>query len=365
MFDPDRIGRKKNEQIVRAVAGIERLKMQFALPYSALLKEVNFSYASFMRWKSRIASGMLPVEAPGAKKIEPFDISQLSRQIESLRHGKKRTHGTGTLHRAYRSSLSRRELNAMVGAVRKNCNRHRVAAQSRVIWHRPDLAWALDGSEYNGGYRCKLHVQNLQDLCSRYKFPPLATRYLPCGEEVAGHLDHHFSRFGPPLFFKRDNGGNLNHLSINQLLDQAMVIPINSPVNLAPYNGAIEHSQGELKGYLRKWKDKAGSLEELFLLAETAAHDLNHKPRRSLGGNNACRSYFAKDRIRYSKRKRKAVYQWIKDLAMDLSEAAAKNTITPVAWRLAAKKWLVDNKMITIVKAGKVLPYSSSDLCHN
>jgi len=50
---------------------------------------------------------------------------------------------------------------------------------------------------------------------------------------------------------------------------------------------------------------------------------------------------------------------------MDLSEAAGKDTITPLAWRLAAKKWLVENKMITIVKAGKVLPYCSSNLCHN
>lgn len=88
-----------------------------------------------------------------------------------------------------------------------------------------------------------MQVQNIQDLCSRYKLPPLTTRYLPCGEEVSGHLDRHFTRFGPPLFIKRDNGGNLNHLGVNQLLEEAMVIPINSPVESAPYNGCSRLGQ--------------------------------------------------------------------------------------------------------------------------
>ena len=40
------------------------------------------------------------------------------------------------------------------------------------------------------------------------------------------------------------------------------------------------------------------------LLAESAAHDLNHQPRRCLGGGTACRAYFGGARIRYSRRKR-------------------------------------------------------------
>ena len=89
----------------------------------------------------------------------------------------------------------------------------------------------------------KLYLHNLSDLCSRYKFHPLASAALPGGEEVTGHLSHLFSKFGAPLFCKRDNGGNLNHLSVNEVLAQAYVIPINSPPCTAPYNGAIEHTQ--------------------------------------------------------------------------------------------------------------------------
>ena len=106
-----------------------------------------------------------------------------------------------------------------------------------------------------------LHLHNLTDLHSRYRLPPLASDCLPCGEEVAGHLQYLFDRFEPPLFCKRDNGGNLNHLAVNQVLEEALVIPINSPPHRAPYNGAIEHTQGEFKSYLDRWSWKAGTVD--------------------------------------------------------------------------------------------------------
>lgn len=351
---------------MQAITRIEKLKMEFALPYSTLLEEVNFSYATFMRWKRCMENGQKPIKTPGPKKIEPFDLKELRHRIESLDHGKKRSRGTVALQNTYKASLSRRELNAMVERVRRDRNRNCSSAMSRVVWHRPDLVWALDGIEYDAGFVVsKLHVQNLQDLCSQYKFPALTTGHLPCGEEVAGHLDRHFTGFGLPLFLKRDNGGNLNHLSVNRLLEDAMVIPINSPVGKAPYNGAIEHTQGEIKMYLSRWIEKANTVEEFALLADTAAHDLNHKERRALNGKTACQSYFNVNRVRYSKRQRKGVYLWIRDLAIDISLKAGKNAISSLAWRIAAKKWLVENKLITIINDGKVLPYFSSNLCHN
>jgi len=53
-------------------------------------------------------------------------------------------------------------------------------------------------------------------------------------------------------------------------------IPINSPLNTAQYNGAIEHTQGEFKDYLRRWEWKANTIDEYALLSGTAAHELNH-----------------------------------------------------------------------------------------
>ena len=171
------------------------------------------------------------------------------------------------------------------------------------------------------------------DVCSRYKFTPLTSAHTPLGEHIAGHLDEQFTRYGPPLSIKRDNGGNLNHHAVNQLLEDAMVVPINSPVMTAAYNGAVERAQGELKRHLN-CRYKAKTTGEFALLAESATHDLNHKPRRGLGGNIACRVYFGNNRMRYPKRQRKSIYDWIYDLAAEISTRAGKKKITPVAWRV-------------------------------
>lgn len=366
MCDPDRIGRKKNEQITRMVARMERLKCSFGISLGALAADAGISYGCLMRWRRRIGSGKPPLQAPGPKKIRPINLQELHQDIGDLHHGRRRSRGTGSLHRAHANSLSRREIDALIRDARKRGNRKLAKTGQHVIWHAPNLTWALDGSQYRSRVVAgKLHLQNLQDLCSRYKFPPLTTDYPPCGEEVSGYLAHQFGQFGAPLFCKRDNGGNLNHLAVNALFEEAYVIPINSPVSTPPYNGAIEHAQGELKGYLRTWQSKAGTMASLGLLAETAAHDLNHKSRRVLCGRNACQVYFGKNALRYTKRKRKTIYRWIRDLAAEISIRTGKAKISSTAWRVAAKTWLQKNNLITIVKAGDVLPYFPNILCHN
>jgi hypothetical protein len=351
---------------MQAVAQIEKAKAQYAIPYIRMVRPAGLKYASFMRWKRRIAAGDPPLQTPGPKKIEPLDLADLTGKIEKLSHGRKRTRDTGRLHESYKDVISRRELNAMIISVRRDHNRNRAAAMNRVIWHRPDVGWALDGTVYKAGFAAdNQHVQTLQDLCSCYKFPALTSGQVPCGEEIAGHLDRHFGRFGPPLFLKRDNAGNLNHPTVNQVLEEAMVIPINSPVYKAAYNGAVEHAQGEVKAYLRIWDFKATSAGEFALLTEAACHDLNHHPRRCMGNRSSCRVYFGKRRVRYSRRQRRAVYDWIRDLAVDISQRAGLNEISLLAWRVAAKIWLEKNRLITILKPGKVLPNSSLNFCHN
>ena len=356
---------KKNEQIMMAVASIQQIKACSGIAYSRLLPQAGIGYGQFMRWKRRIGAGQRPLKPPGPKKIAPFDFDELTEKIGRLRHSTKRTRGTGELYGSYKGAVSRREFNEMVIAVRRDHQQARAAALSRVIWRRPDVVWAIDGTEYRAEFADeKLHIQNLQDLCSVYKFTPLTTGYMPCGEEVAGHLDCQFTRYGPPLFIKRDNGGNLNHAAVNEVLEEKMVIPINSPVNTAPYNGAVEHAQGEVKRHLRTWRHKARTTDEFILLTETTAHDLNHKPRRSLGGRTACRVYFGSNRIRYAKRKRRSVYDWIRGLAIDISKRTGHDEITRLAWRVAAKIWLKKNDLITVLKPGEVLPYFCSNLCH-
>ncbi len=205
------------------VAAMEKLKASFGVGYVALAAEAGVGYRRLMRWRRRIGKGEPPLKVPGPKKIVPFDLRQLHQDIDRLHHGRKRSHGSTALHRAHSNSLSRREIDALVRMARKHHNGHRAAVCHRVRWHVPNLAWALDGSEYRSRFVTgKLHMQNLQDLCSRYKFVPLATDYPPCGEEVSGYLADQFNRFAPLLFCKRDNGGNLNHLAVDALFEEAL-----------------------------------------------------------------------------------------------------------------------------------------------
>ena len=81
-------------------------------------------------------------------------------------------------------------------------------------------------------------------------------------------------------FFKRDNAKNFNCRSVDMLLENRMVIPLNSPYYFAPYNGSIEHAQGELKSYLVG--KKMESLQGLMLQVKMGIHHLNHKIRRKV-----------------------------------------------------------------------------------
>ena len=95
-----------------------------------------------------------------------------------------------------------------------------------------------------------------------------------------------FRRFGAPLFYKRDNGGNLNRTAVNDVLAEYGVIPLNSPAYYAPYNGAIERGQREIKQGLRdKQSDWASRTDiDLESLVQNVAHDANHQHRRNLDG---------------------------------------------------------------------------------
>jgi hypothetical protein len=53
---------------------------------------------------------------------------------------------------------------------------------------------------------------------------------------------------------------------------------MNSPCHAASCDLAIEHSQGELKPWLRKWKRYAESERDFDLQVENAAHALTYGP---------------------------------------------------------------------------------------
>jgi len=300
---------------------------------------------------------MVLVKRPGPRKVESFDPSVLEGEIRLLGHGVKRSAGATKLYGRYQGSISRRELSQMVGQVRHDLWVGQRKNLRQIEWLMPGVVWAMDATEYDHGE--KIHLHNMQDLGSRYKFLPMAGGY-PVGEEIAGHLADKCFRFGPPLFLKRDNEGNMNHLAVNEVLSDFFVLPLNSPTYYAPYNGAIEESQGELKKCLR---DKLGlalscSREQIEPYAEAAVHELNHRIRGCLGGKTSCQGFFYSDKPTFTNRERRDIYDRLMERVERILARMNQygQTEKESAWRVAVEFWLQSKGFIKVHINRKVSP---------
>lgn len=339
------------------LAVIDQIREKTAMPYRAIANAVQLPYPSLVRWRVRRKTDAPLVRQPGPPKVKPPDFRRLTQDIAELSHGQTRTQGTGALYATYRSSVSRRELQSMIEAARHDQNTLHRQNLRRIHWNVPNVAWSMDPCEYSerDAAGAKVYLNHMQDLASRYKFSPM-TGDVPCGEEIAGYLAATFDRFGPPLFLKRDNGGNLNHAAVNDVLADYFVIPVNSPAHYPPYNGAIEEAQTELKNGLaaKLSHQSCCPREHMDVYAATVEHDLNHQPRQCLNGSNACYMYFTGKRT-FTKWERRDAYAWMTSVQNDI--LCSKGGVQPqAAWRIAVEAWLRMKGFITVTINGKVLP---------
>ena len=340
---------------------IEGIKKSTGMPDAIICRAMRIPESTLGRWRRRKKENHPFLNRPGPKKVKPFDPSALDAEIRLLSHGVKRSGGATKLYGHYQGSISRRELSRMVGQVRQD----RVADHRRnlrqVDWLMPGVVWAMDVTEYDLGMAGKMHLHNTQDLGSRYKFPPLAGEY-PVGEEIAGYLSEKFCRFGPPLFLKRDNGGNMNHGAVNGILSEFFVLPLNSPEYYAPYNGAIEKSQRELKACLREKLILGFPYSEnhsTAVYAEVAAHDLNHRLRPCLQGKTSCQAFFSSgEKPIFSKWERREIYDILRErverilVSMNQFDQSAREA----AWRIAVEYWLQSKGFIKVHTPKKCHP---------
>jgi len=299
--------------------------------------------------------GEPPVGVPGPKKVEWPDYGELAREIGRLRHGWKRTKGTGALILRHRAGVSRRHLQRMVAAERQERRRERERQMTRILWLFPNLAWSMDDTERHGKRHC-LHT--VQDLASRYKFPPLAGP-LPHGEQVARHLESLFEQYGTPLFLKRDNGPNLNQAAVDDLLEERLVIPLNSPPYYPQYNGAIERTQRDYQHRLDKSFPKDYEQQNQQVCGQLATHDMNHQPMACLSGRTPCGVLFGGGAITFNLRQRKEALTWIQDRILAIIEQTQPINTSSIqaAWRATCLNWLLLNGLITQHKGRNCYPF--------
>jgi len=341
------------------------MKQRMGMPYGTICTTLKLSVTSFKRWRYRMQRSMVLLNPPGPKKVEPFSPS-LDTEIRLLDHGEKRSAGTTGLYQRHRFGISRRELGELVARVRHDLKVDRRAHVRWIEWLQPGAVWAMDVTEYDLDMPGKIYLHNTQDLGSRYKFVPMAGAY-PVGEEVAGYLSEKIDRYGAPLVLKRDNGGNMNHSAINDVLAESFVLPLNNPAYYAPYNGAIEESQREVKHCLRKKLVGFDPGGHISAYAEAAVNDLNHRIRPCLKGKTSCQMFFdAGNRPTFTKRERRAIYDWVMERVervlstMNRSDQTARQS----AWRIAVESWLRSKGYIRVHIKQKCHPILPPLLAH-
>ena len=352
------------------VTTLDRLQQQVHWPYRRLCESAGLPYASFRRWKRRLAQGQPAISKPGPHKVGPLRLEELHVDLCYLKHGRQRSRGVGRLYRQYQDQISRRDLQALTRAVRQELAQQRQMELHHITWQVPGLVWSLDDAELARFAHPKLHLHQVQDLASRYKFTPWVGEQV-LGETVAIRLEQLFLQHGPPLVLKRDNGSNLNQQAVDEVLARYGVIPLNSPPYYPPYNGGMECAVRELKTLLVEKILAHGPSPEAQVQAwaEVLAHELNHRPRGCLHGRIACRVFQdAKPALQaYTLRKRKEVFDWINELTRVLIQVSAVHTQRQAATarRLAVETWLQTNGVITITQNQTVLPIFSENNAHN
>ena len=352
------------------VTTLTQLKRQVGWPHRRLCRFLGVPYGSFQRWKYRLERGRPVRFRPGPKKLAPLRWEELRGDLRRLHHAAQRSRGVGALYRRYHAQISRRELEALIETARRVRARQREAALRRVTWHVPGLVWALDDTELARRPHRVLRLHQVQDLASRYKFPPWVGERV-VGDAVARRLEQLFLRHGAPLVLKRDNGANLNQRAVDEVLARYLVMPLNSPPHYPGYNGGMERGVRELKTPLAA-KLLAGAplpASQLQSWAEQVAHDLNHRPRRSLHGDIACRVFqAARPALRaYTLRRRREFFDEINGLTRMLMQGRSVRTQrqAEAARRLAVEAWLQRNGVITITQPTKVLPIFLKQIAHN
>lgn len=339
----------------------ENSKKHFKVNLCSAAAICDIPYKTFLRYKKRMNEGKTIIEKRGRKTLPPLDLHLVKTEIHNMKHGRKRTAGTEVLRDKYHGIISRAELNALIAEVREDVKAGRRLHMTRIQWDCPHMVWSMDDFEYP----CKgitFYVHQVQDLTSKYKFEPLVGCEPLKGEEIAGNLKKLFKLYKAPLFMKRDNGSNLNHIAVIDVLQESRVIPLNNPAYYPQFNGSMERAQGEVKKELDNLVWEFDSPDSFPFAVKQAVNNINHKPRPSLNGAWSCSVWQLHANVCFSQQERFNAYCEIYQLAFDIEKEVQyidKELVKCKSWRKAVQTWLHQNGHIIIKRNGKVSPISA------
>jgi hypothetical protein len=300
-------------------------------------------YSTVLRWKARAKAGSVLIEKAGPKKKPLLDATALQRQIRQLSAGPRRTAGTGPLHQQWKDFISRRDFQDLVTQERQN----KLDDMKRITWHRPGVAWSMDTTDYGS-----MKITPLRDLASKYQIPTPLVQPTEDGAQIALYLDRLFRQEGPPLFLKRDLGSPLNCLAVDNVLEQHLVLPLNSPPGYPRYNGSVERGMQDLKKALDAQHQRTLMRDlPMAVELELATHELNHKPRRVLAGLTPCQLYHdPARRLRLHGAVRRRIFRELLEQFWQCAQCMPERNrhTLRAAWRLLVEDWLRRQHWISV-----------------
>ena len=340
---------------------LERVKQELGEPYRVVCRVIGLPYSSVMRWKHHLKRGEPVIGKPGPAKFEPLNYAKLYQAVEQLDLKPMRTPGTTALYLLHKHQISRRDFQALVDVARREAMQAESALERSIEWLKAALVWSMDDTETGTLSTGNGHIHLVQDLGSRYKLQALGDEVIVHGEQIAENMEVLFDQQGAPLFFKRDNGSNLNHHAVDEVFAEFGVIPLNSPPYYPPYNGGIERAQLEMQRDLNvRFGTQQVASEVLRLQCQVSRHEINHKRRRILGWQTSCQALAAAQRLpqQFNRLKRKEIFEEINRLAVDIAEQLEEHTraVADTAFRYAAETWMQLNNIIRVTRNGEVLP---------
>jgi transposase InsO family protein len=150
----------------------------------------------------------------------------------------------------------------------------------------PSVMWSEDGAGFRD-YGRKRELLLVQDECSRYKVNKRLVKGPANSDNVYDYLREAFDKHGAPLVLKHDGDSIFHEDRVHKLLEEHGVINLKSPARYPPFNGKMERSIRDIKGYERAMR-RFDSDSTLQYRIESAIHDLNEeRPRPVLGGRTA------------------------------------------------------------------------------
>ena len=182
--------------------------------------------------------------------------------------------------------LARAELTGLLGAYRDVWRAQHPRSLHVLHWQRPGSAWAIDFAyapmPIDGVFDYLLAVRDLASGQQLLWHPVMAMT----AEVATAELELLFTRHGPPLVLKMDNGSAFIDDRTQRLARQWKVHSLFSPPLSPSYNGSIEAAIGAMKRRTERLAARQGHpLAWTSSIVEAAQRQANVSPRRRLRGS--------------------------------------------------------------------------------